>query len=115
MAQCDLEHLVGRRHFEVQRQVGRGLDAREVVVADMAPVLAQMRGDPVAADRGDDLRRAHRVGMLAAARIADRRDMVDVDAEAQTRGAGAGQAGLAPAARLDRLGAGEFGRSSSSA
>ena len=81
VAQRDGEHLLGRRHFEVERQVGRLLDALQVVVADMAPVLAQMRGDAVAADARDDLRRAHRIGMVAAARIADRRDVIDVDAE----------------------------------
>ena len=86
VAQRDRDHLVGRRHLQVQRQVGRRLDACQIVVADMAPVLAQMRGDAVAADRRDDLGRAHRIGMLAAARVTDRRDMVDVDAEAEGRG-----------------------------
>src|SRR3546814_12496507 len=49
---------------------------------------------PVAADRRDDFRRAHRVGMLAPARVADRRDMVDVDAEPQARRGAAAQAAL---------------------
>ena len=56
----------------------------QVVVADVPAVLAQVRGDAVAADAGDDLGRAHRIGMVAAARVADRRDVIDVDA----RGAG---------------------------
>ena len=85
MAQRDREHLVGRGHLEVERQVGRRLDACQIVVADMAPVLAQMRSDAVAADRRDDLSRAHRIGMVAAACVADGRDVVDVDAKAQTR------------------------------
>ena len=83
VAQRDRQHLVGRRHLQVERQAGRGLDARQIRVADMAAVLAQMRGDAVAADRGDDLRRAHRIGMIAAARVADGGDMIDVDAQPQ--------------------------------
>ena len=81
----DGEHLLGRRHLEIERQTGGLLDPLEVAVADMAPVLAQMRGDPVAADRGDDLRRAHRVGVIAAARVADGGDVIDVDAQPQRR------------------------------
>ena len=49
VAQRDLQHFLGRRHFEVERQVGRRLDPGEVVVADVAAVFAQVRGDPVAA------------------------------------------------------------------
>ena len=57
-----------------------------IVVAEGAAVRAQGRGDAVAADRSDDLRRAHRIGMIAAARVTDRRDVVDVDAETQFSG-----------------------------
>ena len=52
-------------------------------VGDVPPVLAQVRGDPVGAGLGGDDRGAHRVGMIAAARVPDRRDMVDIDAEAE--------------------------------
>ena len=48
----------------------------------MATVFAQMGGDAVAADRRDDFCRADRIGMLAAARITDGGDVVDVDAKA---------------------------------
>ena len=43
----DLEHFLGRRHFEIERLVDLGLQPRHVVVADVAAVLAQMRGDAV--------------------------------------------------------------------
>jgi hypothetical protein len=79
----DLDHLVGRRHLEVERQVGGFLDAPQVLVADVAAVVAQVRGDAVAADAGDDLGGAHRIGMVAAARVADRGDVIDVDAETE--------------------------------
>ena len=81
--QCDSQHFLGTRHLEVERQVGRLLYPLEIVVADMPPVLAQMCGDPVAAHRRDDFRRAHRVRMIAAARIADGGDVVDINPETQ--------------------------------
>ena len=62
-----------------------GLEARDVVVADVAAVLAQMRGDAVGARRDRQLGGAHRIGMPAAAGVADGGDVVDVDAEAQMR------------------------------
>ena len=70
----------------------------------MAPVLAQVGGDAVGAGIGDELRRAHRIGMVAAARVPDRRDVVDVDAEAQPLS----RCGAAPG--LDRRNRREFGR-----
>ena len=83
MRQRDAQHFLGCGHFQVERQVGRILDAAQVIVADMAAILAQMGGDAVAAGAGDDLRRAHRIGMISAARVADRRHMVDIHAQAQ--------------------------------
>ena len=78
-------HLGGRRHFEIERLVDLGLQPRDVVVADVAAILAQMRGDAVGAGRDRELRRPHRIGMAPAARVADGGDVVDVDAEAQIR------------------------------
>ena len=51
----DRHHLVGRRHFEIERLGDLGLEARDVVVADVPAVLAQMRGDAVGAGRDRDL------------------------------------------------------------
>jgi hypothetical protein len=42
-----------------------------------------MRGDAVGARIDRDQRRAHGIGVSPAARIADGRDMVDIDAEAE--------------------------------
>ena len=79
----DRDHLVGRRHLEIERFSNLGLEARDVVVADMAAVLAQMRGDAVGAGLDRELGGAHRIGMAPAARIADGGDVVDIDAEAK--------------------------------
>ena len=64
------QHVLGRRHLEIQRLRYFGLEAGHVAVADMAAVLAQMRGDAVGAglDRGQ--RGAHRIRPLAAPRVA---------------------------------------------
>ena len=51
----------------------------------MAAILAQMRGDAVGARFRRDQRRAQRIGIGGAARVAHRRDMIDVDAEAELR------------------------------
>ena len=45
----DAEHLLGRRHLEVERQVELGHQPVDVVVGDVAAVLAQVRGDAVGA------------------------------------------------------------------
>ena len=84
----DPQHVLGRRHLEIQRLRDLGLQPRHVVVADVAAVLAQMRGDAVGAglDRGQ--RRAHRIGPLAAPRVAQGGDVIDIDAEAQRRSVG---------------------------
>ena len=55
----------------------------DVVVGDVPPVLAQMGGDAVGAGLGGGEGGAHRIGMRAAARVPDGRDMVDIDAEAE--------------------------------
>ena len=75
------DHIVGRRHLEIQRLVDLGLQSLNVLVTDMATVFAQMRGDTISAGRDRKLCRAHRIGMAAAARIADGRNMVDVHAK----------------------------------
>ena len=76
----DLDHLRRRRHFEIERLVDLGLEPRDVVVADVAAILAQMRGDAVGAGLDRELGRAHRIGMPPAARVADGGDVIDVDA-----------------------------------
>ena len=47
----------------------------------MAAIFAQMGGDAVGARLGSQARRAHRIGMLAAPRIADGGHVIDVDAK----------------------------------
>ncbi len=85
VAQRDRQHLLGRRHLQIERTRQLGLEPRDVVVADMAAILAQMRGDAVGPGFDGQMRGAHRIGMTAATRIADGRDVVDVHAQAKSR------------------------------
>ncbi len=82
-AQGDVEHRLGRGHFKIERLFDRRLEPPHVVVVDVAAILAQMRGDAVGAGLDRKKRRAHGIGDGAATRVADGRDMVDVDAKPQ--------------------------------
>ena len=68
-----------------RRLFGGNSEARDIVVADMSAILAQMRGDAVGAGFDRNLRRMHGIRVSAAAGVADGGDVVDVDAEAQIR------------------------------
>ena len=83
--ECDVEHLLGRRHFEIERLRNGGLDPRHIFVADVTAVFAQMRGDAIGAGVDGEFGGAQRIRHVAAARIAQSRDMIDVDAKAQPR------------------------------
>jgi hypothetical protein len=81
MTQRYRKHLIGRRHLQVQRQVYPGAQAGDIVIGHMAPVFAQMRRYTVGTGRRRSLRCTDRIRMLSAARIPDRRDMIDIDAK----------------------------------
>src|ERR1700704_1334113 len=76
-------HVIGCRHLEIQRFQNLPFQPRHVLVADMAPVLAQMRGNAIGASFYGKVCRTHRIGEDAAPRIAQGRDMIDIDAETQ--------------------------------
>ena len=83
MAKRDLEHLLGRGHLQVQRDGEVRHQLGDILVAYVAPILAEMGGDAVGAGRGGGEGGADRIGMIAAARVPDRRDMVDIDPQAE--------------------------------
>ena len=80
----DLEHLLGRRHFQIERQVDLIAQSLDVEIGNMSPIFAQMRGDAVGAGVRRQSGRPHRILMLAAAGISDGRDMVDIDPQPQS-------------------------------
>ena len=83
VAQGDGQHLVGGRHLQVEGPGQLALEPGDVGIGDVAAVLAQVRRDAVGAGLDGQMRGTQRVGMPAAARVADGGHVVDVDAEAQ--------------------------------
>src|SRR5262249_4394983 len=79
----EAQHVGGRGHLEIQRLGNLGLQPRHVLVTDVAAVLAQMRGDAVGAGLDRGKRGAHRIGARTAPGIAERCDVIDIDAKAQ--------------------------------
>src|SRR5262249_23664991 len=77
----DAHHLLGCRHFEIERLCDVRLEACDIVVADVPAILAQMRGDAISAGFDRNLRRMHGIRVSSPAGIADGGDVVDVDAE----------------------------------
>ena len=78
--QRDAEHFGRRRHLEVERQPSRIDQPRDIVVGDVPPILAQVRGNAVRTRRRRHLRRTYGIGMRPTARVADGCDVIDVDA-----------------------------------
>ena len=83
VAQRDRQHLGGRRHFEIERDRQLGAKSGDVVVGDVPPIFAKVRGDAVCARFSRQQSRAHRIGVTRLTRIPHRRDMVDIDPQAK--------------------------------
>ena len=84
----DLQHFRRCRHLEIEGQVDLAAQSPDIVVRDVPAILAQVRRNPVGPGLGGDARGPHGIGMAPAARVADGRNVVDVDAEAQLAGHG---------------------------
>ena len=83
--QRDGEHLLRRRHFKIERFSDLGLQPGDVRVANVAAILAQMRGDAVGSGFDRDPGRPNGIRVLAATCVPERRNVIDIDAEAQMR------------------------------
>src|SRR3546814_4324872 len=82
------QHLPRRSHLQIKGN-GKGRhQRRNIVVANMPPILAKVRCDAVRPGRCGCQGRLYRVGMIAPARVANSRHMVDIDTK--TKGAGIG-------------------------
>jgi hypothetical protein len=82
----DCEHLIGRRHLEIERLVNFSPQSRDVFVTNVTPILSQMRGNSVSPCSYRQSRRADGIRMPPAPRVADGGDMVDIDTEAKLLG-----------------------------
>jgi hypothetical protein len=78
----DVEHLVGTGHLEIQHRPHRRAESCDIVVLNVPPVLAQMRGDAVGARTLAAGCREYGVRLVAAPCLTQRRDVIDVDVQA---------------------------------
>jgi hypothetical protein len=81
--QRDGLHLLGRGHLEIEGDGDRVHHRVDIRRRDVAPILPQMRRDPVGARSLGHLCCAQGSGIGPAAGVAQRRDMVDVDPKPQ--------------------------------
>jgi hypothetical protein len=79
--QC--HHFGRRRHFEIQRHEKLPLEALHVEIADMPPILPQMRRDTVGSGEDGEMGGPDRIRIRATARIPHGSHVVDVHAEAK--------------------------------
>ena len=80
-AACDVDHLVGCRHFEIELDLRQRTQFFDVGILDVTAIFAQMNGDAVcAADMGFD-GRPDGIGFVGAPRLTDSGHVVDVYAE----------------------------------
>ena len=77
---CERDHRLGRGHLEVQLHAEAAAEHLHVALLDVAPVLAQVDRDTVGPGRLGDQRRLHRIRVVDAPGLPERRDVVDVDA-----------------------------------
>ena len=74
------DHRLGRGHLEVQLHAETAAEHLHVAFLDMAAVLAQVDRDAVGAGRLGDEGGLHRIRVVDAPGLPERRDVVDVDA-----------------------------------
>lgn len=75
---CDRHHLVSAGKLQVEIGSDRRAKYSDIRILDVASVLAQVCGDAIRADLLAEEGRLHRVGLVAAPRLTERRDMIDV-------------------------------------
>ena len=75
------QHFFGHRHFQIHPRFNRLPDGEHIRVFDVAAVFAQMQGNRVRAVGFRHQSRFQRAGVRCAARVAQRGNVVNVDAE----------------------------------
>jgi hypothetical protein len=81
--QCDPKHLIRCGHFQVERCGDVGLEPCDILVVDMTAILAQVRRNAIGTGHHRQVGRVHGVRVVPAARISQRRHMVNIDAQSQ--------------------------------
>ena len=79
------DHLLRCGHFEVQGLGNLACKPCDIVVVNVAAILAQMGGYAIGTCRDGDLGRTHRVRMSAAACVPHSSDMINVNSKSKLR------------------------------
>jgi hypothetical protein len=77
----DIDHFIGDGHFEIKPRCDGTANQLDVAILDMPPIFPQVGGDGIGTRLFRFDRRLHRVGIGRAARLAQRRHVVDVHAK----------------------------------
>ena len=75
---CDRHHLVSAGKLQVEIGADRRAKYSDIGILDVAPVLTQVGGNAIRSDLLADEGGLDRVGLVAAPRLTERRDMIDV-------------------------------------
>lgn len=82
---CKRDHLFRCGHLEIERNAAlatQGRQALHVFIADMTTIFPEVSRDAISARVYGQLRSFDRVGMVSAAGVAQRCDVIDIDAKA---------------------------------
>ena len=77
----DRDHLVGHGHLEIHMRAHDLVDFIEIVILDMPAILAQVHGNAIGAGVLGNVRSLGRTRVARAARLPQRRDVIDIHAE----------------------------------
>ena len=77
----DADHFIGHRHFKIHAGLQRFTHHGHVAILDVAAVLAQMQRNAVGAGFFCEQGRVQGIRIAGAARLAQRRHMIDVYAQ----------------------------------
>ena len=78
----NFQHLFSGRHFHIKRQVGCLPDIGKIYIDDVPAILAKVKCDPLRSRIANHFDCTCRIRVQPAARVADRRNMIDVHAKA---------------------------------
>ena len=79
----DLQHLLGGRHLQIERQVNLFREPSNIVVGDVSSILAKMRGNAIRAGLRCQARRTDWVWMAPTPGVSNSGNVIDIDTEAQ--------------------------------
>ena len=81
----DGRHLLRGRHLKIEGGIDLGHDPADIFIANMTPILAEVRRNAIGASLDGHARRTNGIGKEAASGITQRCNVIDVQAKANGR------------------------------